>query len=98
MATYITTMRYTQQGIAAVDQTVKRANAIKALAKKLGLKVVAIYWTLGAFDGVLITEAPDDQTITAAMLAIGRQGNVQTTTARAFTAQEMEQVLARMGG
>jgi uncharacterized protein with GYD domain len=32
------------------------------------------------------------------MLRIGAQGNIQTTTARAFTATEMDKVLAKMGG
>lgn len=96
MATYITTVRFTQQGMQAIDQTIKRAAAVKALAKKMGVKVQGLYWTTGAFDGLLITEAPDDQTATALMLAVGRLGNVQTTTCRAFNAEEMQGVLAKL--
>jgi uncharacterized protein with GYD domain len=58
--------------------------------------VSAIYWTLGAFDGVLICEAPDEVTATAAMLHLSAQGNVRTHTARAFGASEMEQILAKL--
>jgi hypothetical protein len=61
------------------------------------LKVTGQYWTLGAFDGVLIFEAPDDDTATALMLRLGSQGFVQTRTARAFTAAEMEKALRRPG-
>ncbi len=94
MATYITTIKFTQQGIKGVNETTKRAAAFKAAAKKMGVKVTETYWTLGACDGLLILEAPDDETVTAAMLHLCSLGNVQTTTGRAFKAAEMEKILA----
>ena len=45
-----------------------------------------------------IMEAPDDETVTAFLLQLGSLGNIQTTTARAYSAAEMEKVLARIGG
>ena len=73
MATFVSTIRFTEQGIKAIGETTKRAAAVKAAAKKMKVKVTDIYWTLGPFDG-------------------------QSTTARAFTATEMDKVLAKMGG
>lgn len=98
MATYIATIKFTEQGIRAIQETTKRAASIRAALKKLGVKVKDVYWTLGAYDGVLICEAPDDETVTAAMLHIGAMGNVQTATMRAFNAAEIDKVLARIGG
>jgi uncharacterized protein with GYD domain len=97
MATFITTIKFTEQGIKNIGETTKRAAAVKAAAKKLGVKVSEVYWTLGAFDGLLILEAPDDETVTAWLLNVGAQGNIQTTTARAFTAAEMDKILATKG-
>jgi uncharacterized protein with GYD domain len=97
MATYITTLKFTPQGVTNVRDTCERAAALKAAAKKMGVKVTGQYWTLGAFDGVLIFEVPDDDTATALMLRLGSQGFVQTRTARAFTAAEMEMILAAAG-
>ncbi len=97
MATYITTIKFTQQGIRAVGETTKRAAAFKAAAKRIGVKVTAVYWTLGAYDGLLILEAPDDDSVTAALLHLGSLGSVETTTARAFNAAEMDRILAKMG-
>jgi uncharacterized protein with GYD domain len=94
MATYITTARFSEQGIRGAHETRQRAAAFKAAAKKMGVKVTSIYWTLGPFDGVLIFEAPDDETATAAMLQMGMRGNVQTTTCRAFDDAEMEKILS----
>jgi uncharacterized protein with GYD domain len=96
MAKYITTIRFTAQGLKGIQETTKRAATFKAAAKKLGAKVAEIYWTLGAFDGVAILEAADDETVTAAMLHLGSLGNVQTTTVRAFDAAEMDRILAKM--
>ncbi len=69
------------------------AEAFKAAAKKMGCKVTGVYWTLGVFDGVLVFEAPDDETATSLMLHLGSLGNVQTQTARAFTEPEMAKIL-----
>ena len=97
MATFITTIRFTPQGLANVQDTCKRAAAFKAAARKLGCKVTDTYWTQGPFDGVIIFEAPDDETASALMVRLGSQGNVQTQTVRAHTAAEMEKVLAAAG-
>lgn len=94
MATFVTTIKFTSQGIANIKDTCKRAAAVESAAKKVGVKVRDVFWTLGVFDGVLVFEAPDDETATALMLHVSSQGNVQTQTARAFTAGEMEKILA----
>ena len=93
MATFITTVQFTEQGIKAVRDTCDRAAALMAAAEKLGVKVTGFYWTLGAFDGVIILEAPDEATATAALLHLGALGNLRTQTARAFDAAEMQKVL-----
>ena len=94
MATFITTVQFTEQGVKAARDTCDRAASFKAAARKMGVKVTGLYWTLGAFDGVLVCEAPDEATATAALLHLGALGNVRTQTARAFTAPEMEKILA----
>jgi uncharacterized protein with GYD domain len=93
MATFITTTHFTEQGIKAVRDTCKRAEAFKATAQKMGVKVTGIYWTLGAFDTVIVFEAPDEETATAAMLHLASQGSIRTQTARAFDAGEMQKIL-----
>jgi uncharacterized protein with GYD domain len=94
MATFISTIRFTEQGTQEIRNTTRRAAAVKAAAKKMGVKVTNVFWTLGAFDGVLLFEAPDDERATALMLHVASLGYVQTTTARAFTAAEMDKLLS----
>jgi uncharacterized protein with GYD domain len=94
MATFISTLKFTPEGITNYEDTCRRAAAFKAAAKQMGAKVTATYWTLGAFDGVLIFEASDDETAAALLLHLGSLGFVQSQTVRAFTAPEMEKIVA----
>lgn len=98
MATFITTIKFTEQGVKDIDHSTKRAAIFKTEAKKHGAKVKEIYWTLGEHDGLLILEAPDDETATAAILHLGAMGNVHTSTCRAYTAAEIEKILAKVHG
>ena len=59
----------------------------------MGVKVTGTFWTMGYFDGVMVFEAPNDETATAAMLHLAGQGYVHTTTARAFEADEFSKVI-----
>lgn len=97
MATYIVLTNFTEQGIRGVKDTVKRADAVKDLAKKFGVTAKDFYWTLGAYDVVVVFDAPDDASMTALGLAIGGGGNVRTQTLRAFSRDEMNGVLAKLG-
>lgn len=96
MATFLTTIKFTQQGIKGIDESTKRAAALKAVAKKLGAKVTNVYWTLGEYDGLLILEAPDDETAMTVLLHLASLGNVHTTTVRAFNSAEMDQIVAKV--
>ncbi|MEX2560929.1 MAG: GYD domain-containing protein [Pirellulales bacterium] len=95
MATFVSTIKFSEQGIKNVKDTCKRAEAFKGAAKKMGVKVRDIFWTLGPFDGLMILDAPDDETATALMLQLGSLGNVHTQTARAYNAAEMQAILAK---
>ena len=96
MATFITTIKFSDKGIAAIRDTAKRVAALKTTATKMRAKVSEVYWTLGSFDGLIVFDAPDDETATALMLQISSQGNVHTTTSRAFDAAAMEKILGKM--
>ena len=96
MATYTVLANFTEQGIRNVKETTHRAEAVEAAARKAGVTVRSIQWTLGPYDLICQFEAPDDQTITAFGLAIGMQGNVRTQTLRTFSRDEMNAILARL--
>ena len=97
MPTYVSLINWTENGVAGFKDTVDRAEAGKALAGKFGGALKEIYWTIGPYDMVAISEAPDDESATAFALSLASQGNVRTTTLRAFSGDEMRGVIARAG-
>jgi uncharacterized protein with GYD domain len=96
MATYVSLLQFTDQGIRTVKDTTKRAEAAQAMAAKIGVKSLDILWTLGAYDLVVVGEAPDDETMTAYALSLAALGNVKTCTMRAYRAKEMSSILGKM--
>ena len=62
----------------------------------MGVKVSGMYWTLGAFDGMILVEAPDEATATAVLLQLGSLGSMRTQTVRAFDAAPMQKILGVM--
>ena len=95
MATFVTLINWTDQGIKGYKDTVDRYEAAQSTIRESGASFTNIYWTVGPYDIVAILEAPDDETATAALLAVGAQGNIRTTTLRAFDATEMRSVLEK---
>jgi len=98
MATYISLINWTDKGIGQFKNTLERAEAAKQLCAKFGGKFKDIYWTVGPYDIVVISEARDDEGATAFSLALGAQGNVRTTTLRAFTADDMRRIVDKAVG
>ena len=96
MARYVSLLQFTEQGIRNVKDTVKRAAAATAEAEKMGAKVTDSFWTMGAYDVVLLLEAPNDETVSAFSLKLGALGNVKSQTMRAFSRKEMEGILAKV--
>jgi uncharacterized protein with GYD domain len=96
MARYVGLIQFTDQGIRNIKDTVKRGDAAAAEAEKMGMKIIEEFWTLGAYDVVLLVDAPDDETVTAFMLKVGSLGNVKTATMRAFGKAEMKGILAKI--
>ena len=96
MATYVVLAHFTEQGIKHIADTLKRSEALKATAKKIGVTMKEQYWTLGAYDIVAIFEAPDDEAMTTLGMSLGKLGNVRTQTLRAFTAAELKGILGKV--
>src|SRR5712691_3036610 len=95
MATFVSLINWTEQGIKNFRDTPKRAKAFRELVEQNGGRVVSLHWTLGEYDLVAITEAPDDETFTAIGLILGSLGNVRTATLRAFDEAAIERIIAK---
>lgn len=96
MAMYVGLIQFTDQGIRSIKDTIKRGDAAMAEAEKMGMKIREEFWTMGAYDVVIVVDAPDAETMSAFMLKIGSLGNVKSHTMHAFRREEMEGILAKI--
>ena len=62
MAKYISLVKYTAKGIENVKESPKRLDAVKQLCKSMGAKVEGFYLTMGRYDIIMITDAPNPET------------------------------------
>jgi uncharacterized protein with GYD domain len=96
MATYISLIKFTQQGITNIKDAAARLDSRKESLKALGTELKAFYLTMGRYDVVAIIEAPNDETAAKAALASASDGNVTTETLRAFTEDEYRAIIAAL--
>ncbi len=96
MATYITLLRYTQQGIKNLSESPARLDDAREGFREMGAELREYYATTGQYDAVVISEAPNDETVAKLSLAIGKQGNVRTETMRAFSEDEYRGIVAAL--
>jgi len=71
---------------------------LRPSSRASGAKLTDLYWTLGPYDLVAVSEFPDDETASAAALQLAAGGNVRTTTMRAFGRDEVKKIIARAKG
>jgi uncharacterized protein with GYD domain len=96
MPSYVTLCTFTEQGLRTVKNTVSRADAVRESASRFGVNMKDIYWTQGQYDIVTVIEASDEQSAAAFGLALAGQGNVKMQTLRAFTRNEMSEIVKKV--
>jgi uncharacterized protein with GYD domain len=97
MAMFVVLGKFTTQGAKSLPDLRKFAEGNQERGSRLGAKVHGWYLTQGQYDFVVLAEAPDAETMLASSAGAGGTGNVHTETLRAFTLDEAEQVLKKLG-
>ena len=96
MPTYIMLVNWTQKGIENVKESPNRLDAAKKAFQAAGAELKQFYLVMGQYDMVVVSEAPDDETVAKLALAIGSGGAVRTETLRAFTEDEYRKIIAAL--
>ena len=96
MPTYISPIKYAHQGIGTIKEGPARLDANKEVLNRYGSELKAFYLTMGQYNIVTISEAPDDAAAAKAALTAGRAGNVTTETLRAFTEDKYREIVAAL--
>ena len=97
MPTNVILVKWTEEGAKTARDTVQRARQVRADFQRRGITRFDVLWTQGQYDIVAIAEGPDDETMTAALLALATRGTVRTETMRAYNESEMERILQKIG-
>ncbi len=97
MKRYIALLTFTESGLQSIKDSPSRADKFCATAEKAGVKINALYWTTGPYDGLISFDAPDEETAEALMVGLNSSGNVRTQTMRALDRNSFSSVLAKVG-
>ncbi|MBI4326977.1 MAG: GYD domain-containing protein [Chloroflexi bacterium] len=95
MARYVSLVRFTEQGARAIKQSTRRAQAFRKAAAKAGVKVEAQYWTVGAYDGVMILSADQEAKVLQLLTSLATAGNVRTESLRALDEAEFTALVGK---
>ncbi len=96
MATYVSLLRYTDQGIRNVKESPNRLDAAKKAFQAAGGELKQFYLAMGKYDIVIVCEAPDDETAARITLSLGSLGNVRTETMRVFPENEFRKIIGSL--
>jgi uncharacterized protein with GYD domain len=96
MATYVTLMRFTDQGIRNIKESPARLEAAKKLFQSAGAEIKSFYLALGNYDAVVIIEGPSDEVAARLALSLGALGNVRTDTMRVFNESEYRKLISAL--
>jgi uncharacterized protein with GYD domain len=89
-------MKLTDQGIKDIKDAPQRIkDGIKGV-EAMGGKVTSFYLTMGDYDYVAIVEFPNDEVGMTYLMRLGSLGNVRTTTLKAFTTEQMTDMVGNL--
>ncbi len=94
MPTYVALANYTDQGIKGIKDSPARLEAIKKLVADHGGEIKEFYLTLGEYDMLAVINTPNDDVLARLLLTIGTDGNIKTTSFRAYSEDEFRRIVA----
>lgn len=97
MPMYVGLLNWTDQGVKNVKETTSRAKHAREAFESMGVKMDTLYWTAGRYDLIALLEAPDDKTLSAAILRVASQGAIRSELLRAYDEAEMSEIIGMMG-
>jgi uncharacterized protein with GYD domain len=96
MPTFICFLNWTDQGAKNAKDAAKRYQASKAMAEKLGGRLLSAYVTTGQYDVVATVEMPNGEAMVKFAAAVSASGNARTTTVRGYSPEEFSKLAAEV--
>lgn len=98
MVRYLMLVKYTETGVAQIQNATRRAEWFRKWAGQLGVTVESLYWLVGEYDVVVTVAAKESAPIVALSAHMVRQGFVRTQLIRAYDEDEFQTILKLMPG
>lgn len=96
MAGYVCLCKFTPQGIDSIADMPNQLKQARSTAESMGIRLVGIWVTMGAYDVAMVADAPDDSAMARFALGVARQGQMTTSTMRALSEEEFAQIAAQV--
>ena len=94
MPTYIQLLKWTDKGREAAATIADRVDEVSKRAEsEFGVKVVNAYVTMGRYDQIVVSEAPNDEAVAKVAMLIAGRGYAISETIRAFTQEEVRNLV-----
>ena len=71
MPTYVMLANWTEQGMRSIGDSPRRVDAAKKTLEEMGGQFRSVYMTMGAYDLIMIYDAPDDAVAARFTLMVG---------------------------
>ena len=96
MTTFITLIRYTQQGVKNMQDNPIRLDRARKALETAGGELKGFYLTMGQYDAVVIGDVPNDKEYMKTIMTLAAAGTVRTETLRAFTEEESREIISEL--
>jgi len=93
MPVYINLIKFTSKGIENIKDSPKRVEEAQKLAKAVGGELKKVYYTMGQYDMVAISEGPSNESMMKALFILGSAGAIRTETLVAFSAEKAAEII-----
>jgi uncharacterized protein with GYD domain len=97
MPIYIMLSNWTDHGIRHVKDSPDRLIAARQLCRQHGAEIVQFYMTMGAYDLVVVIDAPNDEAFARLAISIAKGGNIRTVTLKAFDEDQYRKIIESVG-
>ncbi|MCE2462977.1 MAG: GYD domain-containing protein [Dehalococcoidia bacterium] len=89
MPSYVLLLNYTDEGMSNIKYLSQHVSALRQAVEAAGGHMPHISLTMGQYDLIAIIEAPSDQACVSISLGLSSLGNFRSTTLKAFTEDEL---------
>lgn len=96
MPTYVTLVNFTDAGRQSIETLPEDIERMKQLKRSLGGEPKGFFFTLGQYDLVAVSEMPDDESVAQIELTAAMEGDVDLEVLRAFSMNEVRDILGEL--